>query len=873
MIKEKTYKLKYLLNLCPFLVTIFLGLVSYSSLQGQQIKQLTIQVEDHSGFDRKMWPVTGGVPFPKGTIYNINKIGIEGTPSQTRILSRWSDGSIKWALLDYQTDIDANGKTTNPITLSAQPSINNNILLETDEFITVDTGVLKFIVNKKHFSFLDQVWLDLDKNGTYESDEQIVKSGSGQDHFLDLQTNNPDRPTIPYMVRNLNSNTSKSIENGIPTVNGGSRWIRPEGGGKEIRKHANQGLYSATVLEQGPLRTVIKLTGRLGSLDDDSDYTIWIHAYAGKSFLRIQHNFMFRGNAQKSNIRRMGLSLPLNFKALPKFKAAGLDNPVVLKNEDNPYLFNTGPSDVFHLEHKSFPLDWEVNTGVQSIKGTEKTDGWIDVSSNKFGVTMAMKDMAYMYPKELSYQADTKSLNAWMWPDHGNLVLDLRASGWPNGMQGISFTHEIYYSFHGIEDGNQSEVFAANINDIPQPYVNPEWYSYKGTKAAGMIMPHDDVQFPKTEAYLATGTAFIERSMTEFGWLGMLNYGDMMFMYGYQKGDKELGTWGISTRFDDYDGWRRGNTMMSYRLFMQYLRTGEYRYWKASSSHFTHVRDVLVKHYNSEDSRFVGFGRRHSAYWGIRPRAESDRSGGVSWDGYGSNWLGHYLHYNLTGDWRTYDVIDEIRSAWNVWGNKDIDQLKGSAYVGLKLMSGIPGYESSRNEADNFKASAVDRLLNDPDEWRDNTWFFGYGLYLQDEKDPIIQQAIMDWWKDGANHKIDAWSLYWHRESMAAAYWAAEGNQVVRDSIYKELTSIGSTESVVNPQIEARNTLYKTYGVSGLFNCDIVPLAKAVTTSKLGYWRAKDDIMQLQWDEPLVMAVIDYHKKMLNTNQIKSKKE
>ena len=102
---------------------------------------------------------------------------------------------------------------------------------------------------------------------------------------------------------------------------------------------------------------------------------------------------------------------------------------------------------------------------------------------------------------------------------------------------------------------------------------------------------------------------------------------------------------------------------------------------------------------------------------------------------------------------------------------------------------------------------------------------------------------------------------------------AAEGNQAVRDSIYKELTSIGSTENIDNPQIEARNTLYKTYGVSGLFNADIVPLALAVTTTDLGYWRAKDDIIQLQWDEPLVMAVIDYHKKMLNKRNTESKKE
>gem|GEM_PF-6123360 len=109
-------------------------------------------------------------------------------------------------------------------------------------------------------------------------------------------------------------------------------------------------------------------------------------------------------------------------------------------------------------------------------------------------------------------------MTAWIWPDHGGQVLDLRASGWPDGMQGVSVTHEIMYAFHGPVADQYSEEMAAAFNDMPQPYVNPEWYSYRGTKAAGMLMPHDDEQFPNTEAYLATGTAFIERSMTEDGW-------------------------------------------------------------------------------------------------------------------------------------------------------------------------------------------------------------------------------------------------------------------------------------------------------------------------------------------------------------------
>src|SRR5690606_22662671 len=134
---------------------------------------------------------------------------------------------------------------------------------------------------------------------------------------------------------------------------------------------------TAKVVESGPLRTVVEIKGRLGGLDDDSEYTIWLHAYKGKSFVRVQHNFLFRGNPQTTNIRRLGLSLPLNFECEPQFRAAGLPTAEKISKRDTSYLFNRGPSNVFNLEHKGFPLDWTVEAGKKMANGIEKTDGWI----------------------------------------------------------------------------------------------------------------------------------------------------------------------------------------------------------------------------------------------------------------------------------------------------------------------------------------------------------------------------------------------------------------------------------------------------------------------------------------------------------------
>jgi len=816
-----------------------------------------ISVEDHSGVARRNWPVTGGIPFPKGKVKDVARVGLVGRPSQARVLSRWSDGSVKWALLDYQTDLPPKGRAKDKVVLSgARVAAAAGNSVSDGGSITVDTGAIKFSVSKSRFEFISEAWVDLDGDGSYAESERVIRRG-GQDHFYDLQVEPPKRDASPYRARNLLTGESRPVKQSNPRVRGGSRWISaaPKDA-RTSRVSAKGGSYSAQVVEHGPMRTVVRLKGTFGGGGDSNQYTIWIHAYRGKPFLRIQHNFVFRGDPQKEFFRRMGLALPLAFDGPPKFSAAGAGGVSQLGARENAYLFSTGPHDVFHLEHKGFGLDWEAGAGKGAPKrGREKTAGWIDVTGARFGMTASFRDMAYKYPKELSYDAKAKALTAWIWPDHGDLVLDMRASGYPDGMQGVSFSHDVLLNFHGPGEAGRAAATAAALDDPLEPYANPEWYSYRGTKAAGMIMPHDDKQFPKAEAVLATRTAFIERAMTEWGWLGMLNYGDHLWAYRYNDSGRTLGTWGMGGSGDHYDGWRRGNTMVTYRMQMQYLRTGEYRYRRAAHAHLTFLRDALIKHHSSTNPKHNGVGRRHSAYWGATKG--NDRTGGTAMDGYGTNWLGHYLHWNLTGDWRTHEVIGELRGCFTRLGNTVLNQPSGGAYVALKLFGGIPGHEACLGEAGGFLKMAVERTSKPGDYWRDCTWWFGYGLYLQDSNDDTIRQAILDFWKR-CRHGQDNYRMYWQRDSASAVYWAAEGNEAVRKACYEELLKYGNSEVAGDRRVPMQHAFYQQHGVRGCFTSDMQSLEKVVAHS---VWRAKDDILQQQWGEPLSLAVIDHYRR------------
>jgi hypothetical protein len=59
-------------------------------------------------------PVTCGVPWPKGMLRDPSYLVLcdekgESVPLQTRIMDRWSDGSVCWLLVDWEATV--NGST------------------------------------------------------------------------------------------------------------------------------------------------------------------------------------------------------------------------------------------------------------------------------------------------------------------------------------------------------------------------------------------------------------------------------------------------------------------------------------------------------------------------------------------------------------------------------------------------------------------------------------------------------------------------------------------------------------------------------------------------------------------------------------------
>ena len=187
------------------------------------------------------YPITSGVPFPKGVLgadSNLRLLDAGGNelPLQTRTLARWNDGSVKWALLDFQGAADGRYTLEYGNEVKRRDTPPRLAVSETAEGVEVITGPLKVIVSKSRYGFPGEVWFDEDKDGKFDSREKLSEAGA-------------------FFVRDLEGNAYSSA-------------VRPD---------------EVVLEEAGPLRAVVRISGgharngrRLFA------YTTRLHLYAGQ---------------------------------------------------------------------------------------------------------------------------------------------------------------------------------------------------------------------------------------------------------------------------------------------------------------------------------------------------------------------------------------------------------------------------------------------------------------------------------------------------------------------------------------------------------------------------------------------------------------
>ena len=127
----------------------------------------TFRLDAPGGLPPEGYPATWGVPFARGRLPDPGRVRLTGAagealPLQTRVLTRWDDGSVRWLLLDFPARAaDREGGLTLEYGAAVEPAPAAGELtaVASAEGVSVDTGVLSFRVRRGSESLIEAVEL------------------------------------------------------------------------------------------------------------------------------------------------------------------------------------------------------------------------------------------------------------------------------------------------------------------------------------------------------------------------------------------------------------------------------------------------------------------------------------------------------------------------------------------------------------------------------------------------------------------------------------------------------------------------------------------------------------------------------------------
>lgn len=695
----------FALGLCQLLAVLAVGA---ETAPRDGAISIPIRVDEPAQVARKAAPVSGGIPIPRGllpdrTLEALRLVDRNGklvsSFQRPVVLGRWDDGSARWLLLNFLADVPSAGSAAFTLTAGAAvPAPRGGITVrETAEAFTVDTGKLKAVINKQRFTFLEEIWVDANGDGTYAAAEQVV-DGPGE-MFIDLDAQPPGPADAGE--RDYPDTWRFGME--------GGNWLRASQSAESVRYRASAGEYTASLFRSGSTETIVKLEGwhRSEAGRQFGKYSLYIHFNADQDAIKVSHTWIMTGDPDKNFIRRMAIEVPVGFPGesldyafggpyertgKPQVLNPGLDTipyvPIELdssdvisgsiKRSEEAYLLSVGPEKYYHNVPADTDLRVEfevVANGVSRKKGYHPS-GWASISNGKLGITMGIRDFWREHPKEMQYK-DGK-MGVYLWPDHGDRTLDLRRRypevRGPGPKRGGSFgkaarrefnaagsavgvakTTDLFFRFHAgnHQTAKVDDAFRA-FQDPLRPFADPAWNCATGV--VGPILPYDPKRFARIENYVDLSFAWPLRSAQEFKWYGMLDYGDHLLEY-------ESINWELSVPENPgvfqnwgYSGWMQEAYRTGQWMFIQYLRSGRPHYFREADTWLRHHRDVDCCFWDTPDDgprpddnkggNRLGGGRRHDQqHWGAYMTS------------YGIPSIAVAHHYFLTGDGRDLDAM------------------------------------------------------------------------------------------------------------------------------------------------------------------------------------------------------------------------
>ncbi|MCD6285981.1 MAG: hypothetical protein J7M39_08730 [Anaerolineae bacterium] len=347
----------------------------------------TLTFEKISRFDRKSEPVTVSIPFASGSLQDpadlVIRDGDAVLPIQPHVLARWPDGSVKWLLVHLQPDLPGNLDKTLTFDIAdgspaAVPPASVSVSERLDG-IEVDTGPLAFIVSSNGFLPVRDVRLN--GNALWNA---TLFSGF----------------TLTYDGESVSTAT---------------------------------GPVALAIEEAGPLRAVISVKGKHRKPDGSGylDFRGRITAYAGKSYIEVEHQFIHAEEADELSLEGLELAFQPDVASVGQVPhlalGQGYYRTTILESDDGPLEMSLTAETMLYQSNEHF---------IDSYYG----DFWVDWRDAEGGVTLSIHQAHQNFPKAL--RVAPEGIACGLYPQDAPPAPLL---------QGMAKTHRIQLNFHGPE--------------------------------------------------------------------------------------------------------------------------------------------------------------------------------------------------------------------------------------------------------------------------------------------------------------------------------------------------------------------------------------------------------------------------------------
>jgi PcRGLX-like protein C-terminal alpha/alpha toroid domain/PcRGLX-like protein central beta sandwich domain/PcRGLX-like N-terminal RIFT barrel domain len=637
-------------------------------------------------------PLTLGIPFPQGVLDSpdhVRVVDLNGNevPSQTTLVTTWEplDFSVKWMwvfffstgdedyIIEYGSDVRKAAIEGDRI------KIKNAQRRGQSSF--VETGPLRFTIGKRGGGFIDHVLLDRDRDGFDGNDTIAVVEGS-RGSFLDL-------------LDDLGIDSSKASVH---------RTFRERG--------------------SGPLHAIIRLEGDYTYDREDnrvSPFTIRIHLYAGKSYIRVYHTLTYIGvpdkhiplPGQHANVARedyseiiddsessdlgwleandriagTGLSLTYNLKGeivyRSGYKVGSWYDPGMSKIYDTQIgsnklasCFQTGPKPDrippvpnSTLEERISGFGAEISIDGNAKIEVERAEGWADISDDRWGIGIGIKNFLEEYPKEIAFDIENNRAVTYLWsPQAGPMSFARSSLKRDQGMianlaEGVTKTSEVVIYFHEnkVSDADLKTTMDYFL-DPPVPHAAPEVYSKSMVYGQFSPRQENNLEFERALDYKLGWELFNQNWEP---WYGMFDYGDHMNMFFRE----------------NWYRWENNEPAIDYMLWLQFMRTGNPKYYKAAEAMSRHTMDVDNVHWPA-DPPYYGDTNESIDYWKTtREKSAASPYLGVGRRHANQHWAailsahvwvqGWLASYYLTGYHRGLDIAKLTGDSFlrRIWGD------------------------------------------------------------------------------------------------------------------------------------------------------------------------------------------------------------